>query len=297
MKAIVCFALGIIAISCSEAKSEFDASGTFEAVETIISADATGTIKALEVEEGNTLKEGQVVGYIDTIPLSLKRAQLWAQIRATASKKPDINSQLAVYKEQLKLAQKDQQRTQNLVIADAATRKQLDETTTKVAVLEKQIESLEKQLYINTTTINNEIQIYKAQLDQINDQVAKSKIVNQTCGTVLTKYVEKGEMATIGKPLYKVADLATIVLRVYLTGDQLPTVKLNDKVQVFVDATKTTYKEYDGVIEWISNKAEFTPKTIQTKSERTNLVYAMKLRVKNDGFLKIGMYGEIKFLK
>lgn len=297
MKRIIFIAIVALAISCSDNKNEFDATGTFEAVETIIPAEAGGIIKDLEVEEGNALKEGQVVGYIDTIQLSLKRDQLVAQIKATQSKKPDINSQLDVYREQLKQAKLDQQRMQNLVKADAATRKQLDDATTKVAVTQKQINALQKQLDINIAGIDDDTQTLKVQINQMNDQLAKSKIVNKTNGTVLTKYAEIGEMATIGKPLYKIADLSTIILRVYITGDQLPGVKINDQVKVFVDATNKTYKDYDGVVEWISDKAEFTPKTIQTKDERANLVYAVKVRVKNDGFLKIGMYGEIKLSK
>lgn len=297
MKKIVFITIAVFTISCSDNKNEFDATGTFEAVETIIPAEASGIIKDLKVEEGNTLEEGQVVGYIDTIPLSLKRDQLLAQIKATQSKKPDINSQLDVYREELRQAKIDQQRMQNLVKADAATRKQLDDATTKVAVIQKQITALQKQLNISTTGIDDETQTLKVQISQLNDQLSKSKISNKVNGTVLTKYAETGEMATIGKPLYKIADLSTIILRVYITGDQLPTVKLNDPVKVFVDATNKTYKEYSGVVEWISDKAEFTPKTIQTKDERANLVYAVKVRVKNDGYLKIGMYGEIKLSK
>lgn len=297
MKKIVFITIAAFTISCSDNKNEFDATGTFEAVETIIPAEASGIIKDLKVEEGNTLEEGQVVGYIDTIPLSLKRDQLLAQIKATQSKKPDINSQLDVYREELRQAKIDQQRMQNLVKADAATRKQLDDATTKVAVIQKQITALQKQLNISTTGIDDETQTLKVQISQLNDQLSKSKISNKVNGTVLTKYAETGEMATIGKPLYKIADLSTIILRVYITGDQLPAVKLNDPVKVFVDATNKTYKEYSGFVEWISDKAEFTPKTIQTKDERANLVYAVKVRVKNDGYLKIGMYGEIKLSK
>lgn len=297
MKRIIFITIAALAISCSDNKNEFDATGTFEAVETIIPAEAGGIIKDLKVEEGNALKEGQVVGYIDTIQLSLKRDQLVAQIKATQSKKPDINSQLEVYREQLKQAKLDQQRMQNLVKADAATRKQLDDATTKVAVTQKQINALQKQLDINIAGIDDDTQTLKVQISQMNDLLVKSKIVNKTNGTVLTKYAEIGEMATIGKPLYKIADLSTIILRVYITGDQLPGIKINDQIKVFVDATNKTYKEYGGTVEWISDKAEFTPKTIQTKDERANLVYAVKVRVKNDGYLKIGMYGEIKLSK
>lgn len=297
MKKIVFIVMGALAISCSDNKNEFDATGTFEAVETIIPAEASGIIKELKVEEGNALKEDQIVGFIDTIQLSLKQDQLLAQIKATQSKKPDINSQLDVYREELRQAKTDRQRMQNLVKADAAPRKQLDDATTKVAVIQKQITALQTQLTISTTGIDDETQTLKVQVSQIKDQLSKSKIVNKISGTVLTKYAETGEMATIGKPLYKIADLSTIILRVYITGDQLPGIKINDNVKVFVDATNKTYKEYSGTVEWISDKAEFTPKTIQTKEERANLVYAVKVRVKNDGYLKIGMYGEIKLSK
>jgi HlyD family secretion protein len=295
MKNILFILLTAVLISCSNNENQFDSTGTFEAVETIIPAEASGIIKEFTVEEGNILKEGQVVGYIDTIQLKLKKEQFLAQIKATQSRKPDAKSQLDVYREQLKLAIIDQQRMQNLVKADAATMKQLDDANSKVAVTQKQIKSLQIQLDINTTGIDDETQTLKVQIDQINDQLSKSKIVNKTNGTVLTKYAETGEMATTGKPLYKIADLSTIILRVYVTGDQLPQIKINQKVKVFTDAAKHTYKEQEGIIEWISDKAEFTPKTIQTKEERANLVYAVKISVKNDGYLKIGMYGEIKF--
>lgn len=294
MKRIMCIAAAAIIVSCSGNKDEFDATGTFEAIETIAPAEANGIIKVFNVEEGDVLKEGQVVGYIDTIQLSLKREQLLAQIRAVQSKKPDAKSQLDVYREQLKQAKTDQVRMQNLVKADAATRKQLDDANTKVAVLVKQIRALQSELTISTTGIDDESKALEVQVAQIDDQLSKSRIVNKTDGTVLTKYAETGEMANIGKPLYKIADLSFITLRIYITGDQLPTVKLNQKVSVFADAAKESYKQYEGKVDWISDKAEFTPKTIQTKEERANLVYAVKVRVKNDGYLKIGMYGEIK---
>lgn len=295
MKKIIYIAITAVFISCTNNKNEFDATGTFEAVETIIPAEASGIIKKLTVEEGNTLKEGQVVGYIDTIQLKLKKEQLLAQIKATQSKKPDAKTQLDVYREELKLALIDQQRVQNLVKADAATRKQLDDANSKVSVIRKQITALQTSLDISTNGIDDESETLRIQISQIEDQLSKSKIVNKTDGTVLTKYAETGEMATIGKPLYKIANLSYITLRVYVTGDQLPQIKINQKVKVFTDAAKGTYKQQDGSIEWISDKAEFTPKTIQTKEERANLVYAVKIRVKNDGYLKIGMYGEIKF--
>ena len=294
MNKIAFTALMAVLISCSGNKHTFDATGNFEAVETITPAEAAGIINTLQVEEGDVLKAGQVIGYIDTIQLSLKKKQLLAQIKTTQSRKPDQQSQLDVYREQLKQAKTDQQRMENLVKADAATRKQLDDANTHVAVLEKQITACQRELNISTNGIDDESRTLQVQIEQLNDQLAKSSIVNKVNGTVLTKYAEAGEMATVGKPLYKIADLSTITLRAYLSGNQLPQVKIGQQLKVYIDAGKDSYKEYSGVVEWISNQAEFTPKTIQTRDERTDLVYAIKVRVKNDGYLKIGMYGEIK---
>ena len=291
MRRTLFIAAAALLLSCSGNKQEFDATGTFEAVETIISAEATGIIKELHVDEGQQLKTGQVIGLIDTTQLSLKKDQLLAQIKTVQSRKPDVKSQLDVFREQLKQARVDQQRMQNLVNADAATQKQLDDATTRVVILEKQTLARKNELYINTNGIDEEAQMLRVQIKQVNDQLEKAKILSQTKGTVLNKYAETGEMATTGKPLYKIADLSSLILRVYVTGDQLPGIKLNDSVKVFIDAENNNYKEYPGVIQWISDKAEFTPKTIQTKEERANLVYAAKIKVQNDGYLKIGMYG------
>lgn len=293
MKTLWLTALTALLLSCSGNQQEFDATGTFEAVETIIPAEASGIIETLDVEEGQNLLEGQVVGLIDTTQLSLKKDQLLAQIKAVQSKKPDAQSQLDIFREQLEQARVDQQRMQNLLKADAATQKQVDDANSRVAILEKQIKARETELNINTTGIDEEAQTLTVQIKQVNDQLKKSKIVNNIKGTVISKFAEQGEMATNGRPLYKIADLSTLILRVYVSGGQLPGIKLNDQVRVFVDAENDSYREYPGVVQWISDKAEFTPKTIQTKDERTNLVYAVKIKVKNDGFLKIGMYGEI----
>ncbi len=287
-------ALATVLLSCTGHNNDFDATGTFEAVETIISAESSGIIKELDVEEGQQLKEGQVVGLIDTTQLSLKKDQLLAQTKVTQSRKPDLRSQLDVFKEEMKQARLDQQRMENLVKADAATRKQLDDANARVAVLEKQTLAREKELSINTSGLDEETQTINVQVKQLNDQLEKARIVNKVNGTVLTKYAEKGEMASLGQPLYKIADLSYLTLRAYVTGKQFPSLKLNDSVTVYIDDAHDSYKKYPGVIQWISDKAEFTPKTIQTKDERANLVYAVKVRVKNDGYLKIGMYGELK---
>jgi len=288
-------ALVLLFSSCKKKQNEYDASGSFEAVETIVSAEAGGQILQLDLNEGQILKSSQVIGYIDSTQLLLKKKQLKAQISAVLGKKPDVNAQLAAYKEQLKQAIREQQRIGNLVKADAATPKQLDDANSQVAVIRKQIGAQESSLNITTSDIGREALPLEAQIDQINDQITKCRIVNQVNGTVLTKYVEVSEMATPGKPLYKIGDLSDIILRAYITGDQLPQIKTGMQVSVQVDGPQQGYKKYKGVVEWISDKAEFTPKTIQTKDERANLVYALKVRVKNDGFLKIGMYGDLSF--
>ena len=281
-------------LQCLEETNPYDASGTFEAVETIISASATGIIKEFNLEEGQELNSGYFAGYIDSTQLHLRKKQLQAQIQALLSKQPNIASQLAAYKEQLKHAQHERTRVEQLLKSDAATQKQLDDANAEIAVLEKQIESVQTSLSITSAGIREETVPVFTQIEQINDQIEKCSIINPVKGTVLTKYAEVHEMASPGKPLYKIADLREITLRAYISGDQLPEIKLNQNVAVFIDNRENGYKEYAGRIEWISNKAEFTPKTIQTKDERANLVYAIKVNVKNDGYLKIGMYGEIK---
>ncbi len=281
-------------LSCNRNEAQYDASGTFEAVETIVSAQASGTIKELNIEEGQVLKAGQTIGYIDSIQLYLKKQQLLAQVKATLSTKPDIAAQTAALQEQLRQAYREQKRTVNLLKSDAATQKQLDDANTQVDVVKKQISALQSSLGITSASLNDQAKPLNVQIQQINDQLAKSRIINQVNGTVLTKYAEVNEVTDIGKPIYKIAELNTIILRAYITGNQIAHIRVGQQVKVLVDDTKDTYKTYTGIIEWVSNKAEFTPKTIQTKDERANLVYAVKIRVKNDGLLKIGMYGEVK---
>lgn len=280
--------------SCKEKKDNYDASGTFEAVETIISAEASGIIKELKIDEGQLLKAGDVIGYIDDTQLSLKKKQLQAQSKAVLSRKPDVASQLASLKERLKQAAHEQQRVSNMVKADVATQKQLDDANAEVAVIRKEIDAKQTSLSITSSSITEETAPIDVQVQQVEDQLSKTRIVNEVNGTVLTKYAEVNEMTSTGKALYKIADLSTIILRAYITGDQFAKAKLNQQVKVMVDDGNGNYRQYNGIITWISDKAEFTPKTIQTKDERANLVYAIKILVKNDGSLKIGMYGEVK---
>jgi HlyD family secretion protein len=281
--------------SCSSNKNKYDASGTFEADETIISAEVSGVIRQLDAEEGQQLKSGQVLGYIDSVQLYLKKKQLTAQIKTAISQRPDIAKQLAVLSQQLITAQKEQARISNLLKAEAATQKQMDDANAQVEILQKQIEAQKSSLNITSESISQQANPLQVQIEQVNDQLERSKIINPVDGTVLNKYAEANEMVTAGKPLYKIADLSTLILRAYITGDQLSSVKISQQVKILVDTADNKSREYSGIIEWISDKAEFTPKTIQTKDERANLVYAMKIRVKNDGYLKIGMYADVKF--
>ena len=282
-------------ISCSAKEDNFDASGSFEAEETIIASEAAGVIKAFNLQEGQTLQAGQTIGYIDSLQLYLKKKQLQAQIGAVLSKKPNVSTQIASLQEQLKAAQREQKRLRNLVQVDAATPQQLDNMNAQVEVLQRQISAQRSALTISTESLSQEAIPLQVQIDQVNDQLQKCRLINPVNGTVLAKYAEEKEVAAPGKPLYRIADLSTLNLRAYITGDQLSKVRLNQPVTVLVDNGPDTYQEYPGTITWINNKSEFTPKTIQTKDERANLVYATKIRVKNDGFLKLGMYAEVKF--
>ena len=280
--------------SCSN-KKNYDATGSFEAVETIISAQGMGNLLQLDVEEGENLQAGQTIGFIDSTQLVLRKKQLAAQSNAVVSRKPDINAQVAAYKEQLKQAEHEQQRLVKLVQADAATKKQLDDANAQINIIKKQIAAQESALATTSQSLSQETVPINMQVAQLNDQLSKYRIVNPITGTVLTKYAEVNELVTTGKPLYKIADLSSMILRAYITGSQLSQIRIGQPVKVRIDAGKNNYKQYTGTIEWISSQAEFTPKTIQTKDERQNLVYAIKVRVKNDGYLKIGMYGEIIF--
>lgn len=281
--------------ACSDSKNSFDASGSFEAEETIISSEANGKLEILNIEEGQILEAGETIGYVDSTQVYLKKKQVEAQISALLSKKPNVPIQLAALNEQLKAAIAEKIRIENLVAGNAATTKQLDDVNASIEVVKKQIDALKSSLEISSQGINNDASSLFVQLEQVEDQLSKCTLINPVNGTVLAKYSEQYEMTAAGKPLYKIADLSSIILRAYISGNQLPLVQLNQKVSVLTDDGNGAFKETEGTITWISDKAEFTPKTIQTKEERVNMVYAIKVKVENDGFYKIGMYGEIKF--
>ncbi|TQO39011.1 HlyD family secretion protein [Arenibacter algicola] len=274
--------------SCTGNGDKADGYGNFEATEITISAEANGKILFLDAEEGNVLAQNEVVGVIDTVQLSLKRDQLLASKNTIFSKSRNVLSQREVLKEQLKVAQNDKSRVENLLQAKAATAKQLDDINGQINIIKEQIKSVETR----NSPIINEIKSIDIQIRQIEDQIHKSVIQNPVKGTVLVKYAEPNEITAFGKPLYKIANLEDMILRVYISENQLSELKIGQEVSVKIDAGEEM-KSYPGVVSWIAESAEFTPKIIQTKEERVNLVYAVKVKVRNDGSLKIGMPAEM----
>jgi HlyD family secretion protein len=289
------FISALFLAACSADENQFDATGTFEATEIIISAEANGKIEKFDIEEGDVLTPGQRVGYIDSTQLYLSKLQLKENKKAVLAGRPDVQTQIESTKKEIESALIDKKRIENLIKGDVATKQQLDDINSKLAVLEARLAAQKNSLNTSTAMLDEQSSAIQAQLAVIQDQLKKCVLVNPINGTVLTKYARASEMSGIGKPLYKIADLTTLTLRAYISGTQLSQIKLGQQLTVMVDADKDSYKSYPGTITWISDQAEFTPKTIQTKDERANLVYAIKIAVKNDGLLKIGMYGEVKF--
>jgi Multidrug resistance efflux pump len=287
----------VLFAACKSKDAAADAYGNFESTEIIVSAEASGRLLSFDVEEGAVLQANALVGGIDSVQLNLKKAQLGANIKAVLSKRPEITPQLEVIRQQIATQQREKQRIQNLLKANAATPKQLDDINAAIALLEKQYASTSSSLNTQISGLNSESQPLELQVEQVKEQLAQSRVINPIQGTVLTKYVEKGEVVTFGKPLYKIADLNTMYLRVYISGDQLGLVKTGQQVTVQTDLPDGEMKSLPGTVSWISGDAEFTPKTIQTREERVQLVYALKVRVQNDGSLKIGMPGEIRLSK
>ena len=282
---------------CSSSGKASDASGTFEATEVIVSAEETGRILSLDLAEGQTVRAGEKLGHIDDVQLVLKKRQLLANIKGVESKRPDIGVQIAATRQQIATAQTEKQRILNLLKADAANRKQLDDVNSQIATLEKQLTAQKESLENSSRGITDESSALEIQIAQLDDHIAKSDIASPIDGTVLVKYAEAGELAVGGKALFKVADLAHMHLRAYITSSQLSEVKLGQKVTVITEFGDKGNREYTGEVIWISDKSEFTPKTILTRDERANLVYAVKIAVPNDGYLKIGMYGSVRFGK
>lgn len=295
--------------SCHTGEVDYDASGNFEAAEVIVAAQQNGMLLSFSVNEGDRIKAGMVVGQIDVSLVQLQKEQTEASLSAlkekTSSPLPEIKlieQQLAVQESQLQQQLRERTRTENLVKRDAATRKQLDDINAGIIQLQKQIAVTRQQINVSrtaTTTRNRSVLSEEGPLQKVlaqyREQISRGRIVNPVDGVVLSKYALKGELAAVGKPLYKIADTDTLELRAYITGDQLPDIKLGQEVQVRIDQGEKDYQYYPGTLTWIADKSEFTPRTIQTKKERANLVYAIKVRVINDGYIKIGMYGEVFF--
>lgn len=283
--------------ACGNGVPKYDATGTFETTEVLVSAEASGRLLYFDIEEGMLLKAGEEVGVVDTVQLYLKKLQLEASIKSVEEQRPDILKQVAATKEQISAAGRERNRVANLLKVGAANQKQLDDA-------EDQLEVLRKQLVAQNSTLSNSHQSLTwqslsvgIQVAQVEDQLKKCHITSPITGTVLAKYAEAGELTAMGTPLFKVADTEQMYLRAYITSEQLSQVKLGQKVTVFSDYGTDEHKQYPGVVTWISDTSEFTPKTILTKNERANLVYAVKIAVHNDGLLKIGMYGGVEFNK
>ena len=281
-----------LATSCGNSK-EFDATGNFESTEIIVSSEAVGKLITLNVNEGDLVKQDSVIGYVDSTQLFFQKERIIKSIDAVGAKMSDIPLQTASIKQQIKNLEIERHRAENLVSKNVGNQKQLDEINYQIEVLNKQLAAGVNTMSKANISISKERESLISQIEVLNDQLSKTKIKSPISGTIITKYIQAGELLTIGKPIFKIADINEMILRVYLSADVMTKVKIGQNVKVFVDFGDES-KEYVGVISWISPKAEFTPKTIQTKDERENLVYAAKVIVKNDGFIKIGMFGEIQ---
>lgn len=292
MRRILYIVAATLAVSCSS-EPEFDAQGTFEATEVVVSSEATGRILHFDVEEGTPVTAGATVGIIDSLQLHLQRKQLSAQLSALLGSRPDIRAQAASLREQIAKQRTERSRVKTMLCDGAATQKQLDDIEAQIRVLESQLTATLSTLNKSIASINDNTVALEAQIAALDDRISKCCIASPIDGTVLVKYAEAGELTATGKPLMKIADLNNIYLRAYFTSDQLGRFKLDDKVRVTADFGGSERYDYEGRIAWISSESEFTPKTIQTKDSRANLVYAVKIAVHNDGRLKIGLTGEV----
>ena len=280
--------------ACGGNEKAYDATGTFEATETTVFAEQSGVLLRLDINEGDEVAQDTEVGLIDTTQTWLKIQQTEAAKEVYQSQKPDTERQIAATRQQLAKARQEQQRYQELVTDGAAPSKMLDDATSQVQVLEKQLEAQISSLSTSTRSLDKQVAAAEVQVSSLRDMLRKCHVTAPAQGTVLEKYVERGELVTTGKPLFKIADTQNMYLRAYVTSAQLQTVKLGQRVKVYADYGDQQKKEYEGTVSWISSRSEFTPKTILTDDERADLVYAVKIAVSNDGYIKIGMYGEVK---
>lgn len=293
-KIYIIASVALLLTACGKKEKEYDATGTFEATETTVSAEQSGTLLSFALNEGDEVEEGREVGLIDTTQIWLKIQQTRATKAVYNSQKPDMEKQIAATRQQLAKAQTEQRRYQELVNDGAAPRKMLDDAVSQVQVLQRQLAAQISALSTSTDALNKQMAATDVQVNQLRDQLQKCHIYTPVAGTVLEKYVERGEFVATGKPLFKVADTRQMYLRAYVTSAQLQHIKVGQTVKVFADYGNGQRKAYDGRVSWISSRSEFTPKTILTDDERADLVYAVKIAVKSDGYIKIGMYGEVK---
>ena len=295
LKNTMLFLAALLPVACSNNKTDYDASGIFESTEVIVSSQVSGQLMEFTVTEGQQLQADSYLGYVDTTQLYLKKQQLMASRTAVSSHSTSVPRQIASIKEQIATQKRELARFGNLVKLNAANQKQVDDIQSQLSVLEKQLAAQTELLVNNNQGISGESTALESQIAQIEDQLLKSRITSPIQGTVLTKYAEQGEFTAPGKALFKVSDMQQMYLRAYITSDQLTQLKQGQPVIVYADFGEDQMRTYPGTISWIADKAEFTPKTIQTRNERANLVYAVKIAVTNDGYLKNGMYGEVKF--
>lgn len=293
MNSILLACMGVF--TACQTEKEYDATGTFESAEIIVSSEASGRLLEFYVEEGMEVRKGVELGFVDTIQLYLSKCQLEAGMKSLDSQRPDIAKQIAATMEQIATAEREYARVENLLKVNAANRKQLDDWESRLAVLRKQLEAQKSSLGNTDSSLSEQSLSVSIQIAQIEDKLQKCHISSPISGTVLAKYSEPGELVTFGKPLFKVADMKKIFLRAYVTSRQLSQVKLGDEVTIYADFGGDEKKEYSGKVTWIADESEFTPKTILTDDERANQVYAVKIAVENDGTIKLGMYGEVKF--
>lgn len=294
MKTSFIFPLALLAAAC-QSQTEYNATGTFESTEIIVSAENSGKLFYLNAEEGMWFTSGTEVGLIDTVQPYLRKLQLEANMQSVNSQRPDIQKQIAAIQEQIATSRREQKRTQNLLKANAANQKELDDWSAQIAVLQSQLEAQTSSLENNTASLTAQGKSIAVQIAQAEDNLRKRHIITPIDGTILAKYAEPGEFVSAGKPLFKIADMKHLFLRAYVTSSQLADITLGDAVTVFADFGDDIKFEYEGKITWIADEAEFTPKTILTDDERANQVYAVKIAVLNDGKIKLGMYGEVRF--
>lgn len=286
--------LVFLAVGCSNGEVEWDATGTFEATEVTVSAEENGQIEWLKLVDGQLLAAGEEVGLIDTVQLDLMRRQLIASRSASEARRQDLAKQIAATEQQIEWQTSEKVRFEKLFKQNAATQKQVDDIVNQIAVLKKQLVAQQSTIENANQSVTDDGRALEIQIDQIVDRLTKCHITSPLKGTVLVRFAEGGEFAAVGKPLFTLADMDDVYLRAYITADLLTKMQLGQKVYVYSDFGADGQRKYDGTVEWISSRAEFTPKTIQTRDERANLVYAVKIAVKNDGYLKIGMYGQMK---